>query len=277
MKTNRRDFAKVAASGALATVLPAEGRQSRFSGLIGSAGPENPPVPKGIKIGNTIDPKSTDAQIASYRQCGVEFASVWTNVGNANYEYFKRLRDLYATHDIEIYNIGILDLHCDPTIVLQLPGYREKIEQYKQYVTDLGRAGVHYTTYAHMANIKMQPYFMTGRVSVRGGASTRFFDLNAAETLPLSHGRVYTEAEIWKSFTDFIRGVMPAAEKAGVRIGLHPDDPPVRPWAELPGSSGILRVMNVPSKLRIVKISASAYAWVPGRKVGPPWARIFLR
>jgi len=54
------------------------------------------------------------------------------------------------------------------------------------------------------------------------------FDLEQARSLPLSHGRIYSEAEIWDSFTHFTKAVIPFAQEAGVRIGLRPDDPPVR-------------------------------------------------
>ena len=33
--------------------------------------------------------------------------------------------------------------------------------------------------------------------------------------------------KIWKNFAYFISQVMPVAEKAGVKMALHPDDPPV--------------------------------------------------
>lgn len=44
---------------------------------------------------------------------------------------------------------------------------------------------------------------------------------------PLSHGRRYTEEELWDNYTYFIRKVVPVAQDAGVYIGIHPDDPPV--------------------------------------------------
>jgi mannonate dehydratase len=50
----------------------------------------------------------------------------------------------------------------------------------------------------------------------------------------LSHGRRYTQEEIWDNFTSFIREVAPVAEEAGVRIGIHPDDPPVPELAGVP-------------------------------------------
>ena len=54
-----------------------------------------------------------------------------------------------------------------------------------------------------------------------GGWAGRSFEL------PLTHGRRYAEDEIWDNFTRFIEEVVPVAEEAGVRIGIHPDDPPV--------------------------------------------------
>ncbi len=45
--------------------------------------------------------------------------------------------------------------------------------------------------------------------------------------MPLTHGRAYSEDEIWANYAYFIKQVVPVAEEAGVRIGIHPDDPPV--------------------------------------------------
>ena len=213
MKLDRRAFIRAGAAGAM-------------GGLLGWAAAEDKPKP-GIKIGDRLSPRPTEDEFKYFRQSGVEYASIWTSIEDANYEYMASTKRKLEANGIQILNIGILDLHCDPTIVLGLEGRDKKIEQYQQYLTDLGRAGIRYTTYAHMANIKIRPYYQTSIGRLRGGAPTRLFDLEEARKLPLTHGRVYAEEEIWRTFTDFIRAVMPVAEKAGVRIGLHPDDPPV--------------------------------------------------
>ena len=51
---------------------------------------------------------------------------------------------------------------------------------------------------------------------------------------PLSHGREFSKEEIWENYTYFIKQVAPVAEEAGVRIGIHPDDPPVPVLAGVP-------------------------------------------
>ena len=55
---------------------------------------------------------------------------------------------------------------------------------------------------------------------------------------PNSHGRVFTEEEMWASYTYFAKAVMPIAEEAGVKLALHPDDPP------MPSLGGIARIMR---------------------------------
>ena len=207
-----------------------------FAGLLLLAAVEQ--APAGIKIGDRISARPTQAEMDYFRQSGVEYASIWTSIEDNSAEYMIATRQKLEAAGIRILNIGILDLHCDPTIVLGLPGFDEKVKQYQQYLTNLGKAGITYTTYAHMANIKMRPYYQTGTGSLRGGAPTRLFDLEEAKKLPLSHDRVYKDSEIWKTFTEFTRAVLPVAEKAGVRMGLHPDDPPV---PELGGVARIFR------------------------------------
>ena len=108
-----------------------------------------------------------------------------------------------------------------------------------QHIRNLGKAGIGYTTYAHMGN----GIWSTEREEIRGGASARAFNLEKATTggwagkqfhMPLSHGRSYSEDEIWENYEYFIRQVAPVAEEANVRIGIHPDDPPVPELAGVP-------------------------------------------
>jgi mannonate dehydratase len=205
-----------------------------------------------IRIGDRMSPRPSAEELAHFQQMGIEAASIWTTIDDANYDYMVATKTLLQAHGIELWNIDILDLHCDPAMVLGLPERDSKIAQYKQYLRDLGRAQIGYTTYAHMANIKMLPYYQTQIGSARGGIPTREFDMEIAKDLPLSHGREYGDTEIWETLTDFIRQVVPVAEEAGVRIGLHPDDPPV------PSLGGVARVIrNAEGYQKAVELAAS--------------------
>jgi mannonate dehydratase len=188
--------------------------------------------PAGIKLGTFFTDNPKEEDLAMLRHAGVEAVSIWTTINNNNAEWMSSIKARLQANGVQIYNIGILDLHCDPTMVLGLPGVERKIEQYQQYLTNLGRAGIGYTTYAHMSNIKNQKvpgFYATSMGTTRGNAPTREFDLAVAKTLPNSFDREYDADHIWKTFTNFIRAVVPVAEKNNVKIGLHPDDPPFSP------------------------------------------------
>jgi mannonate dehydratase len=215
MQVDRRNFlyrlGMTAAGGGLLAVAAAQSRPRT-----------------GIKLGTFFTDRPEANDLALLRDAGVDTVSIWTSIANNSAEWMIETKKKLEANGVELYNIGMLDLHCDPTLVLSLPGVERKIELYKTYLTNLGRAGIHYTTYAHMSNIKNQPVpgFYQTSVGKTRGADTREFDLAEARKLPCSFDREYVEEEIWKSFTTFIRAVMPVAEKNKVRIGLHPDDPP---------------------------------------------------
>lgn len=190
-----------------------------------------------IRIAHRMSPTATDEELQFFQRMGVEAASIWTSLEDANEPYLTTTRRRLEEHGIELWNVGILDLHCDATMVLGLEGFDEKVEQYTRYLRDLGRAGIGYTTYAHMANIKMLPYYQS-RVGVTRGIPTREFDAVEARRLPLSHDREFGADEIWETFTRLMERAVPVAEEAGVRIGLHPDDPP------LPTLGGVARILH---------------------------------
>ena len=69
----------------------------------------------------------------------------------------------------------------------------------------------------------------------------RFDAKNTTETV----GTVSSE-EIWRRFAGFLREMMPVAEEAGVKLALHPDDPP------LPALRGAARLVYHPDSYQRV-------------------------
>src|SRR5262245_49989466 len=95
-----------------------------------------------IKIAHRMSPRPSAKELAFFKQMGIEAATIWTTIEDANYEYMVETRRLLEAHGILLWNIGILDLHCDPTMVLGLPGFEQKVAQYQAYLRNLGRAGI---------------------------------------------------------------------------------------------------------------------------------------
>lgn len=196
-------------------------------------------IEPGMKIAAQMSPEPTNEEFDFVRQMGVEYAVLWTRAQHSGYDYYASRRRLFEDHGIKVYGFGNGDVHNQDQIVLNLPGRDAKVEEYKRHLRALGKAGIPYTTYAHMAN----GIWSTEPERIRGGALSRGFDVTRAKdgwwhdrtySMPLSHGRRYSEAEIWDNYTSFIREAAPVAEEAGVLIGIHPDDPPVSELAGIP-------------------------------------------
>ena len=76
----------------------------------------------------------------------------------------------------------------------------------------------------------------TPKAITRGSVETRAADarLLAEESAEPKHGRVYELEELWENFEFFMRAVVPVAEEVGVKLSLHPNDPPVNIIAGVP-------------------------------------------
>ena len=192
-----------------------------------------------LRIAAQAEPDPTDEDLALIRQMGVDQVVLWVDGEKACYDYYVAQKEAFAAAGIGIYALGNRAIHCQDAIVLGLPSRDEIIDLYKQHLRDLGRAGIGYTTHAHIGNgVWLSPAGQT-----RGGAETRVLDLDGEAFgssphgqfhRPLSHGREFSEDEIWANYETFVRQIVPVAEEAGVKIGVHPDDPPVATLAGVP-------------------------------------------
>jgi mannonate dehydratase len=108
---------------------------------------------------------------------------------------------------------------------------------------------VEYNWYAHRA---MEGYFEeTGRA----GAGWTGFDYERMKDLPpLPEEGAHTLDEMWSNITYFLKAVIPEAEKAGVRLALHPNDPPApisrgsqQIMATIDGWKKLIGIVNSPA------------------------------
>ncbi len=137
---SRRDFACAVVGAALAA------RPSRSEEPKDRLAAKLQPLSPGIKISLQIPSDFTDEDLVFARQLGVGHVSIPTNGGNL--AQFARFKQRVEAAGLNVANIGNSNVHNMPEITLNLPGRDQKIEQYKQYLRDLAKAGIFYTTYA---------------------------------------------------------------------------------------------------------------------------------
>ncbi len=120
-------------------------------------------------------------------------------------------------------------------IVYGLEGRDEQIANYIKTIRNMGKAGIPALGFNFMPN---KVWRTSWNAPGRGGATVSEFDA----TLPACRNQDIhsiaalqgfeitkkpTAEQLWEYFEYFIKAVMPEAEKAEVRLALHPDDPPV--------------------------------------------------
>ena len=183
----------------------------------------------GLPAGNSEEAVSAAAR--RLRQLGVEYAITGLSGIPWKENALRALLERYRENGITVANVMISGF---PRAIYNRPGRDEDIENVIASIQAAGRCGlpvVEYNWYAHRA---MEGYF--GEEG-RAGAGWTGFDyerevewngtrVKFKDLPPVESEGAHTLGEMWGNITYFLKVVIPAAEKAGVRMALHPNDPP---------------------------------------------------
>ncbi len=165
-------------------------------------------------------------------------------------------------------------IHFYDKAMLGLPGRDQQIENYQTTLRNMGRAGIPILGFHFMPN----SVWRTDRMAPgRGGAGCTKFDMAEVEqavasgdlrryvaktderrdALAVREGdAIVSEEQMWKNYEYFIKALLPVAEEAGVRMALHPDDPPV------PMLGGVARIFREPAGFkRAYALNPTSPAW----------------
>src|SRR5262249_31793423 len=126
-------------------------------------------------------------------------------------------------------------------IVLGKDGAARQTERYKRIIGHLGKLGVEVIAYNFMPQVSEDAMVVrtTFDVKARGGARPSGFRLADVGPGTMPHNEAPVPRErMWDNLERFLAAVIPAAEAAGVRLAMHPDDPPLSPLC------GLERIMD---------------------------------
>ena len=177
-------------------------------------------------FGNTPDEKW---QLC--KQMGIEYAiaklapDLTGQPSIDNFDSFRRSKEIFEEQGFELYGLegDQFDMH---RIKLGLPGREADIDKYQKMLENMGRLRVQLLCYNFMAT---GWYRTQHSISERGGAIVSGFNYEAAKKEPVSPWGTFSENQIWDNYQWFLEHVIPVAEANGVKMALHPDDPPISP------------------------------------------------
>jgi len=154
----------------------------------------------------------------------------------------RTVRDRFAESGITV--IGLEGDQFDMSRIKRgEQGRDEDIERYCRMLRNMSELGINLLCYNFMPRPRTAEHDWHRTacdVPLRGGSLTTAFDLSK---LPPVDSLDFSHDELWDHYTYFIKAVMPEAERCGVRMGLHPDDPP------LPALNGAPRLFSSPQAI----------------------------
>lgn len=166
----------------------------------------------------------------------------WGQAGDPNKLWsFGEMLELRKAVEAEGLKIEAIE-NFDPAhwhdVLLDGPKRKQQIENVKELIRRIGQAGIPVMGYnfsiAGVCGRTNKAYARGGAMSVgmegpldtpmpRGMAWNMVYDENA----PQGDEPAISHDELWRRLRAFLDDVIPVAEEAGVKLALHPDDPPL--------------------------------------------------
>ena len=176
------------------------------------------------KIAHRLNADSlTDDDLLFLQQVGMKWARVEFGERPIGYDALLATQQRFARFGMRIYS-GVHYSYRSLKVQLGQPGRDKDIETYCQFLRDLGRLKIPIASYDfHPGNT------YTTSVVPRRGYMAREFDLDSfrSKVEKQEFNREYSADDIWANYAYFMKAVLPVAEQAGVKLALHPDDPPL--------------------------------------------------
>jgi mannonate dehydratase len=165
---------------------------------------------------------STPGALRHLKQLGIDYA-IGGGLGPTPWaeSTIRTAMDAYKAGGIQVVNFMIGGIE---DVIRGGPKRDEEIDKVIQSIRAAGRAGLPVIEYNFYAHRIVEGYY---EELGRGGAGMTAFNYERIKDLPPLEGKgVHTKEDLFKRAAYFLKAVIPEAQKANVRLALHPNDPP---------------------------------------------------
>lgn len=190
----------------------------------------------------------TDEDVLFLEQLGVPNAYIALPKDKHDYGSLKKIKEQIEAGGRKFTYVHSNRFTFNSAIALGLENRDQELDAYVEFLEVMSKLGL------NMIELNMMPFFVySANINTyTRGAVTRTVDLATilnSKTAPLAKAayirkgqeeeavliekefqraaaRGYTKEELWENFAYFMRRVLPVAERLGIRISLHPCDPP---------------------------------------------------
>jgi mannonate dehydratase len=208
----------IQAAGAAALVSPAAALAAPPVTWPPAEGPHTPKICLGAFGGADGDPKA----LRALKQIGVDYVLMGGPRIPWDEADLRARMDRFKAAGITIINMMISGFN---DVIWGKPNAEAQTEDVIKSIRAAGKVGLPVIEYNFYANRLMEGY---KEEIGRGGAGLTAYDYELSKNLPPRDGvGTHTRADQLKRAERFLKAVVPEAEKAGVRLALHPNDPPV--------------------------------------------------
>ena len=219
-------------------------------------------MPIRIGLGQLQALSADDAAFA--RQLGISTIQLNTPTlpGDDGYWHesdLRRLRDDIAAEGLTLEALENVPIEFYDAVMLGRSGWEDQLENYCRTIRNMGAVGIGLLGHHFMPTFVWRTSLETAG---RGGALVSSFDADLVgggnkvdypQAPPTEHVSL---DEMRRNYGRFLDATLPVAEAAGVRLALHPDDPPV------PAIGGVARLFDSPEALGwALERSGGSPAW----------------
>lgn len=141
----------------------------------------------------------------------------------ASFDLLKAMKQRYSDGGFELKVIEPAPLN--QKIKQNLSGRDEEIERMCTLITNMGKLGIEVLCYNFATHFNWSRTDFD--VKERGDALVTGYNHAKIDHNQVTAAGIITAEQLWKNLEYLQKAIVPVAEKAGVKLALHPDDPPV--------------------------------------------------